>query len=126
MLTAALLLLPYIWISLVPACCAFTDWIYPGNGDSNLTFNYVDVVYFTWASSIDEPWMNLWCAPSSNEPQSKDYGKSRAQGYTDHRVVGKPKDGGLKEGDESSHCMKRNSVPLASANQWLEPSILPI
>ena len=114
------LLLSYVLIGLVPACYGFTDWIYPGQDDSNLTFNYIDVVYFTWASSIDEPWMNLWCAPTGDEPQSKDYGMFCAQGY-------KASEGeALQVGGESSHDMKSYSIPLASADQRFQPSILPV
>ena len=82
MLEAVRPLVLFAWVGLVPACYGYVDWIYPGDGDHDLTFNYIDVVYFTWSSSIAEPWMNLWCAPSPSDPQSKVYGKSCAQGYT--------------------------------------------
>ena len=60
---------------LVTSCSGYVDWIYPSNDDKGLTFNYIDTVYFTWTSSIDEPWMNLWCAPNHSSPQSSTYGK---------------------------------------------------
>ena len=69
----------FVWANLVSACCGYVDWIYPSIQDTDLTFNYIDVVYFTWVSSVDKPWMNLWCAPSPSESQSKEYGKSYAQ-----------------------------------------------
>ena len=68
-----------VWGSLVFTCCGYVNFIYPSIRDNNLTFNDIDVVYFTWVSSVDEPWMNLWCAPNSSVPQSKDYGKSYRQ-----------------------------------------------
>ena len=120
MLAAVWLLLSYVLTGLIPACCGFTDWIYPGQDDSNLTFNYIDVVYFTWASSIDEPWMNLWCAPRAGEPQSKDYGKFCAQGCT------ASKSEGLQVGGESSHFLNCNSIPLAGADQRFQPPVLPV
>ena len=60
---------------LVPYCSGYVNWTYPGPENSGLTFNYKDIVYFTWTSSIDSPWMNLWCAPSHTKPQSSTYGK---------------------------------------------------
>ena len=51
------------------------NWIYPGPLNSGLTFNYIDTVYFTWESSIADPWMNLWCSPGGNSPQSPLQGK---------------------------------------------------
>ncbi len=64
------LLVMAVWVGL---SCGYVDFLFPGNRDHDLTFNYIDIVYFTWTSSIDGPWMNLWCAPNPNEPQSKDY-----------------------------------------------------
>ena len=81
MLTAGQFFVMSIWVGL---CCGYVGFIYPGNQDLNLTFNYIDVVYFTWTSSIDDPWMNLWCAVNSSVPQSIDYRKSCAQCDTAH------------------------------------------
>jgi hypothetical protein len=64
------------WGILVLPCSGWVTWIYPVT--PNLTFNYIDVVYFTWTSDITEAeqaWMNLWCAPSPTAPQSSIYGK---------------------------------------------------
>ena len=68
--------------SLLPACRGYVAWIYPGREDIDLTFNYKDVVYFTWVSSIEKPWMNLRCAPSPDQPQSKNYSESHAQCFS--------------------------------------------
>ena len=121
-----ILVLP-VQISLVPACYGYIIWIYPGKGNNNLTCNYVDVVYFRWASDANDPWVNLWCAPSPSEPQSKDYGNTCAQVHAAYKTVKKsPKNGGSKRGHESSHCMKRNGIPKANADQGLKPSIIPL
>lgn len=67
-----------LWLCLcvcVPFCNGYVDWLYPGLNNSNLTFNYKYTVYFTWTSSITDPWMNLWCAPSLTAPQSSTYGE---------------------------------------------------
>ncbi len=76
MLGAAGSLALLIWGALLPLCWGYVDWIYPGPLNHNLTFNYIDSVYFTWASSVEVPWMNLWCAPSPSDAQSINYCKS--------------------------------------------------
>ena len=126
MLAAVRLLVLSVWIGLVPACCGYVQWIYPGDGVNNLTFNYIDIVYFTWASSVDKPCMILWCAPTPTEPQSKGYSKSCAPDYAAYKNLNRPQNGGLKKCDESLHCIIRNSILRASANQRLQPSILPV
>lgn len=50
-------------------------WIFPGPEDLSLIFNYMDTVFLTWTSNIDdEPYlyMNLWCAkdPDQNENET--------------------------------------------------------
>ena len=65
-----------LYCILASSCCGYVHWIYPNSLDHGLTFNYVDTVYFTWTSSIAEPWMNLWCAPNQTSPQSETYGKA--------------------------------------------------
>ena len=65
-----------LWSVLVTSCSGYVDWIYPGNENKGLTFNYIDTVYFAWTSSIADPWMNLWCAPNDSSPQSLTYGKT--------------------------------------------------
>ncbi|KAL2056352.1 hypothetical protein ABVK25_003375 [Lepraria finkii] len=62
-----------VWSVFVSSCSGFVNWIYPGVETSGLTFNYIDTVYFTWTSSIADPYMNLWCAPSNTSAQSKTY-----------------------------------------------------
>lgn len=76
MLEATEFLALIVWIGLLPLCWGYVNWIYPGPLNNNLTFNYIDSVYFTWASSVEEPWMNLWCAPSPSDAQSRNYRKS--------------------------------------------------
>lgn len=49
---------------LLPSCSGYVDWIYPNAETTGMTFNYNDVVYFTWTSNITSPWMKLWCKPS--------------------------------------------------------------
>ena len=68
----------------VPGCWGFVKWIFPGPQDSNLTFNYKDIVFLTWTSNIDdEPYlyMNLWCAndPDQTGNQSHNVGKNLTQ-----------------------------------------------
>lgn len=63
----------------VGLCQGYAAFIYPGHQDQYLTFNYVDIVYFTWTTSIAEPYMNLWCSPNSSVSQSDIYRKSYAR-----------------------------------------------
>lgn len=70
-----------VWVG---QCCGYVGFIYPSPQDQNLTFNYIDVVYFTWTSNIAEPWMNLWCAHNSSVLQSHNYRESYPQCYTAH------------------------------------------
>ncbi|KAK4694506.1 hypothetical protein P7C71_g3092, partial [Lecanoromycetidae sp. Uapishka_2] len=51
-------------------CSGYVNWIYPSNTTTGLVFNYIDTVYFTWTSSITDPYMNLWCTPSDSTQQS--------------------------------------------------------
>lgn len=78
MLAAGQLLVFSVWVDV---CCGYVDWIFPGPNNPNLTFNYIDIVYFTWASSVEQPYMNLWCSPTPSDPQSKDYRKSSTEGF---------------------------------------------
>lgn len=61
----------------MPSCSGYVDWIYPNAETTGMTFNYNDVVYFTWTSNITTPWMKLWCKP----------------GLTGNRSIGKPNPG---------------------------------
>ena len=65
-----------LWNLLIGSCSGYVNWIYPGVENTGLTFNYIDIVYFTWTSNITGPWMNLWCAPTTTSSQSKTYGKT--------------------------------------------------
>ena len=115
-----------IWGSLVSTCCGYVDFIYPSTQDKNLVFNYIDVVYFTWASSVDQPWMNLWCAPNPSLPQSKDYGKSYRQYHprslNQHSTINQSS----KNNQRKLTRMKRNSIPRPSPPQRQQPPILPL
>ena len=64
----------------VPGCGGNVKWIFPGPEDLSLIFNYMDTVFLTWTSDIDDEsylYMNLWCAndPDQIENQTHALGK---------------------------------------------------
>lgn len=66
----------FLWHLLITSCSGSINWVYPGAENTGLTFNYIDIVYFTWTSNFTSLWMDLWCAPNPTSPQSQNYGKT--------------------------------------------------
>ena len=103
MLAAGQLFVMSIWVGV---CRGYASFIYPGYRDQNLTFNYIDVVYFTWTSSIDGPWMNLCVLPIQALPNPKitvSLVRSMMQ------LIQERPDKGIKDWSEADicwHCVK--------------------
>jgi hypothetical protein len=52
-----------VWGTFVIPCRGWVDWSYPAS--ANLTFNYIDTVYFTWTSNISDligGSLSIWCS----------------------------------------------------------------
>ena len=55
-----------LWLSIAP-CEAYVHWLYPPSSSSrSLSFNYNDLVYFTWESNFTDPTITLWCASAAS------------------------------------------------------------
>ena len=117
----------FLWSVLIPSCRGYVNWIYPSKEDNDLVFNYIDTVYFTWTSSIRDPYMNLWCAPSPTVAQSSTYGRSHLA-LRDPQPIQSPSPGGKppKRINQALKCGETYSVPRRSLNQWHKPSVIPI
>ncbi len=112
-----------LWNVLVTSCNGYVYWIYPDNENKGLTFNYIDTVYFTWISSIADPWMNLWCAPNHSSPQSSTYGKTHIASRDPMRPTWTP---GPTRRHRALKCNGLYSVPQRSINEWHESSVVPV
>ena len=54
------------WLAIAP-CEAYVHWLYPPSSSSrSLSFNYNDLVYFTWESNFTDPTIILWCASAAS------------------------------------------------------------
>ena len=49
--------------AIIAPTAAYVTWLYPPSSSSRaLSFNYNDVVYFSWESNFTAPSITLWCA----------------------------------------------------------------
>ncbi|KAM0800756.1 hypothetical protein BDR22DRAFT_232743 [Usnea florida] len=54
-------------LHLISPTAAYVTWLYPPSSSSRaLSFNYNDVVYFSWESNFTAPSITLWCASDDN------------------------------------------------------------
>lgn len=49
----------------LPACDGWVNWIYPPFGVGQITYNYLDEVWFTWQSNYTDPGLYMYCVQES-------------------------------------------------------------